>query len=225
MKSCLSKFLVIFLASVACIAVAYFWYTKSTPLPVYSPAQVNPILVDKEVRFDKKHKVQYFELYDQHGNITDSTFLEGKVHVADFFFTTCQTICPIMSGKMERVASKMEPSSDIRFLSFSVIPEEDSIPALDAYAQAYGVNYHQWRLLTGDKQKIYALARKSYFTLKPTEVGQGDGGSSDFIHTNNFVLVDSRQRIRGYYDGTSDLEMDRLLKDIEILLKEEKSAK
>jgi protein SCO1/2 len=126
---------------------------------------------------------------------------------------------------MESVASKFDPSDDIRFLSFSVIPEEDSVEALNAYAQAYGVNYDQWRLLTGDKEVIYELARKSYFTLKPTEVGKGDGGTSDFIHTNNFVLIDSRQRIRGYFDGTSDLDMERLLKDIEILQEEEQKRK
>ncbi|NNC83953.1 MAG: SCO family protein [Flavobacteriales bacterium] len=222
MKSCLTKALVVFLAASAVVAVAYFWYQKSNPLPVYSPAQVNPILVDEDVRFNKNHRVEYFSLSDQTGGTTDSTFLTGKIHVADFFFTTCQTICPIMSGKMDYVASQFSTEDDLRFLSFSVLPEEDSIPALAAYATAYGVDDGQWRLLTGDRKKIYQLARRSYFTLKPAEVGEGDGGKSDFIHTNNFVLVDSQQRIRGYYDGTSDLEMNRLISDIELLLEEEK---
>jgi protein SCO1/2 len=106
--------------------------------------------------------------------------------------------------------------------SFSVIPEEDTPEVLKAYADSYGVNHEQWHLITGDKAEIYNLARKSYFTLKKAEVGQGDGGSSDFIHTNNFVLVDGKKRIRGYYDGTSAEDIDRLIEDVENLLNEKK---
>ncbi len=223
MKSCVSKTLFIAVSAISIIAVAYYFNTRSESLPVFSPWQVNPVLVDEDVRMNKKHRVAKFELFDQYGNITDSTFTEGNVHVADFFFTTCQTICPIMSGKMESVASQFDPTKDnLRFVSFTVIPEEDTVEALGAYAEAYGVNYDQWRLLTGAKETIYDLARKSYFTLKPAEVGQGDGGASDFIHTNNFVLVDSNQRLRGYYDGTSDADMKRLVQDLKKLLREEK---
>lgn len=221
MNSCLSKGLIIAVSAGAIIAVAYYFNTKSKSLPIFSPWQVNPELVDEDVRMKSKHRVSYFSLPDQNGNLTDSTFTEGKIHVADFFFTTCQTICPIMSGKMSDVASRFNPDEDLRFLSFSVIPEEDSVEVLNAYAKAYGINYDQWRLLTGEKETIYELARKSYFTLKPAEVGEGDGGTSDFIHTNNFVLVDSKQRLRGYYDGTSDAEMERLVDDLENLLEEE----
>lgn len=225
MKSCLAKAFVILMACAACIGVAYYFFKKSKPLPVIKPSQVNPILVDESVRFDKNHTVDFFELYDQNGNLTDSSFTQGKIHVADFFFTTCQTICPIMSGKMDALAQRFDPiEDDIRFLSFSVLPDEDSIPVLHDYAVAYGVRYPQWRLLTGDKSIIYDLARTSYFTLKPAEVGQGDGGNSDFIHTNNFVLVDDQQRIRGYYDGTSDYDMDRLEQAIQQLLEEQEEV-
>ncbi len=221
MKSCFGKIIIIFLASAACIAVAYWFFSKEKSLPVYQPGQVNPELVDKELRANKNHRVSSFSLWDQEGNTTDSTFTQGKAHVADFFFTTCQTICPRMSASMELVSSEFSPEDDIRFLSFSVIPEEDSIPALQEYAIGYNVDYANWRLLTGPKKEIYDLARKSYFTLKPTEVGQGDGGVSDFIHTNNFVLVDKQNRIRGYYDGTSVLEMKKLSKDIKNLLNDD----
>jgi protein SCO1/2 len=219
MNSCLGKIIITVLASIACIAVAYWVFSREKNLPIYEPGQVNPELVDAEIRGSKNHRVQNFKLWDQNGNVTDSTFTQGKIHVADFFFTTCQSICPRMSASMESVSSEFDPvKDDVRFLSFSVIPEEDSIPALKNYAIGYNVNYANWRLLTGAKEDIYSLARKSYFTLKPSEVGQGDGGMSDFIHTNNFVLVDRDKRIRGYYDGTSVLDMKRLSKDVKNLL-------
>lgn len=221
MNSCLSKILITSLASVACIAVAYWVFSKEKTLPIYEPGQVNPELVDRNVRLVKGHRVSNFSLWDQKGNITDSSFTGGHVHVADFFFTTCQTICPIMSASMETVSSEFDLNDDVRFLSFSVIPEEDSIPVLRDYAIGYNVDYANWRLLTGAKEDIYSLARRSYFTLKPTEVGNGDGGQGDFIHTNNFVLVDRQKRIRGYYDGTSVLDMKRLTKDIRNLLNDE----
>jgi protein SCO1/2 len=221
MNSCLGKIIITFLASVACIAVAYWVFSKEKTLPIYEPGQVNPELVDKDVRLVKDHRVGNFSLWDQKGNVTDSSFTGGYVHVADFFFTTCQTICPIMSASMEIVSSEFDPDDDVRFLSFSVIPEEDSIPVLRDYAIGYNVNYANWRLLTGAKEDVYSLARKSYFTLKPIEVGMGDGGKGDFIHTNNFVLVDRQKRIRGYYNGTSVLDMKRLSKDIRNLLNDE----
>jgi protein SCO1 len=220
MKGCLNKGLIIFLFTGMCIAVAYYFNTKEKALPVLSPRQVNPLLVDKELRDRINHKVSGFQFTDQEGNSTDSLFVQGKIHVADFFFTTCQTICPIMTGKMGIVQERFKENENVRFLSFSVLPEQDSASVLSSYASAYEIPYNQWRLLTGERKDIYSLARRSYFTLKPAETGQGDGGMSDFIHTNNFVLVDDRAQIRGYYDGTSDLEMDRLTKDIKSLLKE-----
>lgn len=211
MSSYISRLIIVALATGICIGVAYYFLSKPKNVPVIQPSKVNPILVDESVRGAKDHRVAHFALHDQEGNITDSTFTAGKLHVADFFFTTCQTICPIMSGKMDDLAQRFDPEDDdIRFLSFSVLPEEDSVAVLHDYAQAYGVRYAQWRLLTGSRADIYALARKSYFTLKPAEVGEGDGGTSDFIHTNNFVLVDEQGRIRGYFDGTSDFDIDRL---------------
>jgi protein SCO1/2 len=221
MKGCVTKGLIVFLFTALCIGASYYLSTRKGPLPVIEPSQVNPILVDESLRSSWNHTVSGFELQDQNGAITDSSYVEGKIHVADFFFTTCQTICPIMSGKMGVLQSEFADDDRVRFLSFSVLPEQDSVPVLKAYADAYEVPYAQWRLLTGQREDIYSLARKSYFTLKPTEVGQGDGGLSDFIHTNNFVLVDSQSRVRGYYDGTSDRDIDRLKKDIERLLKEE----
>ena len=220
MKGCVTKGIIVLLFTGICIAVAYYFNSKEKALPVLSPAQVNPMLVDKSLRNVTEHKVKGFTFTDQEGHSTDSLFVQGKIHVADFFFTTCQTICPIMTGKMGVVQEKFKDNEQVKFLSFSVLPEQDSVAVLKEYATAYEVPYTQWRLLTGSRTEIYSLARKSYFTLKPAETGQGDGGISDFIHTNNFVLVDAKAQIRGYYDGTSDLEMERLEKDIKNLLVE-----
>ncbi|MDA0713860.1 MAG: SCO family protein [Bacteroidetes bacterium] len=221
MKGCVTKGLIVFLFTALCIGASYYLSTRKGPLPVIGPRQVNPLLVDESLRNTKDHLVSGFRLLDQEGAFTDSTFVSGRIHVADFFFTTCQTICPIMSGKMGALQEEFAKEDRVRFLSFSVLPEQDSVPVLKSYAQAYGIPYSQWRLLTGQRDNIYALARKSYFTLKPTEVGKGDGSVSDFIHTNNFVLVDGESRVRGYYDGTSDRDMERLKEDIKRLLKEE----
>lgn len=220
MKSCLSNLAIVALASAAIISVAYYYYSREEPLPKIEPRQLDRSLVDPSMITASDHRVSGFSLIDQTGGALDSSFVQDKIYVADFFFTTCQTICPRMTGKMGVVADHFSDNEQLRFLSFSVIPEEDTPELLSAYANAYGIRDEQWRLLTGEKSAIYELARKSYFTLKPAEAGQGDGGTSDFIHTNNFVLVDKEKKIRGYYDGTSDLDIERLIKDLDRLIEE-----
>jgi len=215
------KRLAIILFSFAiCVAVAYYFLSQEAPLPIYEATDINTELVDASVRQAGPHRIGEWSLLDQHGNVTTEKDVEGKIYVTDFFFTTCQSICPIMSGQMWRVSEAFKDDERVHFRSFSVIPEEDSVAVLNEYAQAYGINYDRWRLLTGDKKEIYGLARQSFFTLKEAEVGQGDGGKSDFIHTNNFVLVDWEDRIRGYYDGTSVKSIDNLILDLGKLLRE-----
>ena len=195
--------------------------TPEKRLKIFNPVDVNPVLVDDSLKnIAKNHRVSGFELFDQEGNVTNDAFLEEKVYIADFFFTTCQTICPVMQSQMSRAANLLQDEDQVRFISFSVTPQIDSVPLLKAYADQLEIDYEQWRLLTGEKKQIYDLARKSYFALKPAETGKGDGGVSDFIHTNNFVLVDKNKRIRGYYDGTSTEDVDRLIDEVEILLRE-----
>lgn len=209
----LIAFSIIFIAGVI---IAYF-VQKKDRLPIYNPSDINPSLVDESVRkLDHGHRIQQFTLINQVGDtITEKNF-EGKIYVADFFFTRCGGICPKMSKQMDRAARELKEEKDVMFLSHSVTPEADSVPVLADYAELYGADPEQWMLVTGDKKEIYDLARKFYFAV--TSNGKGD--STDFIHTENFILIDKEKRIRGFYDGTSSKEVDKLIDDIHILLKE-----
>lgn len=199
------------------IAVAYKMIKEDRVLPIFSPAQINPDLVDESKQdVTKGHKIADFSLIDQEGNPFNNKQLEGYYYVADFFFTTCPTICPDMSGQLQRVQKKYADDNDFLIVSHTVQPEIDSAAVLKEYAERYEANPEKWIFLTGDKKVIYNLARKSYFAA----VTEGDGGPDDFIHTENFVLVDKEKRIRGFYDGTSKSSVDQLITDIEILAQE-----
>ncbi len=161
----------------------------------------------------RNHKVLDFSLIDQNGDtITQEDYL-NKIYVTDFFFTRCMTICPIMTTNMEKLQAEFINDDDIMFLSHSVTPDIDSVSVLREYADKKGVIDAKWHITTGDKKHIYELARKSYFAV----LDEGDGGLQDFIHTENFVLVDKKRRIRGYYDGTDIEDIQRLIDDIYIL--------
>ena len=198
----------------------FVFYTLLSPkkrLPVYSPIDVNPRLVDASLHHVKKnHRIADFELYNQNGDtVTEATF-ENKIYVADFFFTRCATICPVMTTNMNALQAAFLKDTDVLLLSHSVTPVMDSIPILRDYANYKGVIDGKWHLVTGAKKQIYTLARKSYFAV----LDEGDGGSQDFIHTEQFVLVDKKRRIRGYYDGTDPNEVARIIEDIAILKEE-----
>lgn len=199
------------------IIVVYQMFLDKPVLKIYQPTDINPQLVDDEVRkVGMHHRIADFELTDQQGETVTNADFEGKIYVADFFFTTCPSICPKMTKNMGLIADEVADNDMIRFLSHSVTPDVDSVPVLAAYADEKGMNYDQWRLVTGSKVQIYDLARKSYFAATT----EGDGGPNDFIHTENFVLIDPDRRIRGFYDGTSADEMDRLRRDIDVLQNE-----
>ena len=199
----------------------YFSQPKEKPLPIINPIDLNEEMVDPELlRIGQGHTIGSFSFRDQNGRkITDKT-VKGKVYVVEYFFTTCGTICPKMNMQMQRVQGAYKGDNRIKILSFTVDPDTDSVEQMKRYAQQHGANDQQWHFLTGEKADLYALARKSFFVLKPAEAeNQGDVGG-DFIHTNNFVLVDQRMRIRGYYDGTSTEEVDKLIRDMQRLLEE-----
>jgi protein SCO1/2 len=199
----------------------YFSQPKEKPLPIINPIDLNEEMVDPELlRIGQGHTIGSFSFRDQNGlKITDKT-VKGKVYVVEYFFTTCGTICPKMNMQMQRVQAAYKGDNRIKILSFTVDPDTDSVEQMKRYAKQHGANDQQWHFLTGEKADLYALARKSFFVLKPAEAeNQGDVGS-DFIHTNNFVLVDQRMRIRGYYDGTSTEEVDKLIRDMQRLLEE-----
>ncbi|MCB0794574.1 MAG: SCO family protein [Flavobacteriales bacterium] len=205
-------FLAIFIAAV----VVGWRLLEHRELPVFHPKQLDPRLVDPAVRNDPApHKVSDFLLTDQLGRQVSAAGVAGKVRVVDFFFTTCATICPKMTGQMARVQEAFRRDDRVLLLSHSVTPEMDSVEVLAAYAELHDVDPGRWLLLTGDRAQIYSLARRSYFAA----LDQGDGGPDDFVHTENFVLVDPEGRIRGFYDGTSKGDVDRLIADIGLLLK------
>lgn len=206
---------VVMLILSAIIITVIYSILKPTPnLPVFQPDMVNAELVDSTKQYVKKyHTIADFALLNQNGDTITQNDYEGKIYVADFFFTTCPTICPIMTDNMVKLQEQLKNNSNVKLLSHSVTPQIDSVPVLKAYAVKKGVNDNKWNLVTGDKKQIYDLARKSYLVAKD----QPYGGQYDMIHTENFVLVDTKKRIRGFYDGTNWEEMEQLLKDIKIL--------
>ena len=201
--------------SAAAITLFYKILKPVETLPIYQPAEVNEKLVDSSViHVSKYHKISDFELINQNGQKITQEFYSNKIYVADFFFTTCQDICPIMTKNMYKLQEELKNDNDILFLSHTVIPEVDTVQQLKKYSIENKVDDSKWNLVTGDKKQIYNLARKSYLAVEDTEYGE-----FDMLHTENFILIDKKRQIRGFYDGTSDLEIDRLLYDIEILKK------
>ena len=202
--------------SIVIITVFYNILNVEKPLPILQPNRVDKSLVDSSLHDTKKyHTVSDFKLIDQNGDtITQKTY-ENKIYVADFFFTTCPSICPIMTDEMHRIQQQLIKDDDVLLLSHSVTPEIDSVEQLKRYATKNNVNDRKWHLVTGDRKQIYDLARKSYLVVK-------DDGSEPYgmIHTENFALIDKKRQIRGLYDGTSRASVDSLLKDIQKLKKE-----
>ena len=214
------KFAIFFSILSAIILVLFYFALKPKKrLPIYAPGKnVNLTLVDSTVAHIKKnHTIANFSFLNQNGKIITSKDYEGKIYVADFFFTTCGTICPIMTGNMKKIQQATLLDNEIKLLSHSVMPNIDTVAQLKRYAKEKGVIGKKWNLVTGSKEEIYNLARKSYLVAKyePTEKDL-----LNIIHTENFVLVDKKRRIRGFYDGTNDEEIEKLLEDIEILKEE-----
>ena len=184
-------------------------------LPIYNPTDFNPKLVDKSIRnVSDNHRVKDFNLINQNGIKVSSKDYENKIYVVDFFFTSCPSICPIMTNNMLLIQEEFFQNNNIMLLSMSVTPEIDNVEVLKKYAIEKGVIDSKWNITTGSKKHIYELARKSYFAV----LDQGDGGLQDFIHTPNFILVDTKKQIRGIYDGTVENEISRLIQDINILV-------
>jgi protein SCO1/2 len=212
------KFLVVL--SVVSAIILILFYNALLPvkkLPVYQPAMVNFELVDSTIQHQKKfHRIADFSLTNQNGKTITQNNFGGKIYVADFFFTTCPTICIAMTENLLKVQEKIKNNPNVMLLSHSVTPEIDSIAQLKKYALEKGVIDQKWHLVTGEKKVIYELARKSYLAVKE----DGDGGDYDMIHTENFILIDPQRRVRGFYDGTDLEEIKRLLEELEILIQE-----
>jgi protein SCO1/2 len=200
--------------------ILYLFYTALKPaktLPIYNPADVNPELVDSTVQYiSKYHTIADFSFVNQNGKTITQKDYRGKIYVADFFFTTCGSICPKMTANLFEVQKAIINNPKVMLLSHTVFPEVDNVSILKAYAIKNGVDDSKWNLVTGDKKEIYTMARKSYLAVKmgkPNEL-------YDMVHTENFVLVDAKSRVRGFYDGTKEEDIQKLITDINFLSNE-----
>ncbi len=186
-----------------------------TPLPFYNAADFTPEWIEEsDPAYNEIHTIDAFSLTNQEGETVKNTSLEGSIYVADFFFTICPSICPKMTSNLTRIQKAFTPDQ-VKIASFSVMPWVDSVSVLKNYAEVKDIYSEQWHLLTGETETIYKLARQSFFAEK--EIGL-DKSSDEFLHTENFILVDIKGRIRGVYNGTLPIEMSRLQQDIKTLL-------
>jgi protein SCO1/2 len=205
--------------SAVTITLFYNALKPEKELPIFNPSDVNPELVDSTIQYvSKYHTIADFSFTNQNGETVTQKDYEGKIYVADFFFTTCQTICPMMTNNMLDVQKAFLNNDKVKILSHTVTPEIDSVPVLKKYALDKGVDDKMWNMVTGDKKDIYYIARKSYLAVKtgkPEEM-------YDMVHTENFVLVDAKRRVRGFYDGTKKEDIQRLIEDVNWLLESEK---
>jgi len=212
----------IFILSIAVVSIAaiLMFYNVLKPeekLPIYQPNMVSFQLVDSTVQHVKRfHKIKDFSLVNQNGEKVTNENYRDKIYIADFFFTTCQGICPIMKENMIILQDEYKDDDQVYLLSHTVTPEIDTKEVLKKYSLEKGVIDSKWNLVTGDKKQIYNLARKSYLVAEDIEESE----LFEMIHTENFVLVDPERRIRGFYDGTDQESMNALIYDIKVLKKE-----
>ena len=193
------------------------------PLPFFNHPDWTPAWINKEDSgYNQIHSIPSFSFKDQEGKNFTEANVEGKIYVANFFYTKCRGICPKMTTNMSLLQEAYKNDSTIVLLSHSVTPEIDSIAVLKNYAILNKVDSKKWHLLTGDKNEIYALAKQQYFA--GDSVGFYQTGN-EFLHTENFILVDQKRRIRGVYNGTLLLEIDRIKEDIQTLKLELASPK
>ena len=186
-------------------------------LPIYTPADLDPDWVDPSLKNSTDpHIVNDFEFINQDGILVNEQTVEGKIYIAEFFFTTCPGICPTLTKHTKKIQNEFMDDNDILILSHTVYPEHDSVAVLHAFAEQNNINSTKWHLLTGSKQDIYTISQKGYFAISY----QPDLSSDGFIHTENVVLVDKHRRLRGIYNGTNAHEMNRLIEDIYLLKKE-----
>ena len=187
-------------------------------LPYYNEPDFTPIFLDETDSIDKKikHKISDFSFLNQDSVLITEKSIEGKIHVANFIFTKCGVVCPVLTRNLKIVSDSLQERNDIIFLSYSVTPWIDSPSVLKNYQRRNKIKNPNWHFLTGNKTQMYNLARKSYFAEE--DIGFKKD-SSEFLHTEHFILVDKNKRIRGIYNGTLSLEMQQLQEDIISLLK------
>lgn len=212
-----TKFSILSLIAIALI------FSQCTPgegqkksLPILGNKHVEEVVKDgKTVEDTVYHRIADFSFVNQEGKTITNEDVKGKVYVADFFFTTCPTICPIMKKEMLRVLDAFQDNPDFKILSHTIDPSHDTQEVLHDYAEKLGIeNDKTWNFLTGDPQKIYEIGQTSYLTTAMEDQAEPGG----FLHSGAFVLVDQNGHIRGVYDGTKTDQVDRLINDIPLLL-------
>ena len=202
--------------------ISAFNRSKDNRLKIYNPNDINPTLVDNSIQDVRKdHVIGDFSLLNQLGDTITKKDIEGKIAVVDFFFTTCGGICPKMTSQLKRVQDEFTGDENLKILSHTVNPKIDSVEVMYKYANRFGADSTQWWFLTGSKEQLYTMARKSYLVVPDKADPNFDhGDESDFIHTENFVIIDPIGQIRGIYDGTVEAEVSELIRDIYDLKKE-----
>lgn len=195
--------------------IVWYFVAKKESRPSHYLAYFGPKNALK-VNDTTYHFIPDFEFTSQYNEKVNQETVKNKIYVTEYFFTTCKSICPIMNKNLEKVSAEFKDKPDFLILSHTVDPETDSVPVLLEYAKLKAVNSKSWLFVTGSKQKLYELARKGYLL----NAEEGNGGEGDFIHTQNFALIDKERHIRGFYDGTDSLEINRLIKEINLLYKE-----
>lgn len=198
--------------------------SENNRLRVINPSDVNPKLVDPSLQeVTKDHSIGNFSFENQLGDTITRSDVEGKIFVTNFFFTTCAGICPTMSNEMKRIQNEFIDDPAFMILSHTVNPSIDTVETLYKYAGRYKADSSKWWFLTGTKKDLYLMARKSYLIVPDKEDPDFEhGGESDFLHTENFALIDPDGRIRGMYDGTNTNDVDELIRDVYDLKKEYK---
>lgn len=187
-------------------------------LPYYSEASFTPNWFDNPEDVPNNfHHIKQFTLTNQNGKSVTEKTVDGKICVVDFFFTTCPGICRKMTKNMLLLQDAFEGDSDVLLLSHTVTPERDSVGQLKAYAEIKGIKDKNWHLLTGDRKLIYDLGRNYYFAEEDLGVGKDE---HDFLHTENFILIDQNRRIRGIYNGLNKNDIEQIIADIKTLKKE-----
>lgn len=191
---------------------------KTKTLPFYNSEEFTPEwIVKSDSKYKEVHTIAPFEFTNQNGEKVTNKDFEGKIYIADFFFTTCPSICPILAKNMSSIQEDYKNDNDIMLLSHSVMPWVDTLEKIKDYSIEQKAIDNKWHLVTGDRDKIYDIARNSYFADEDFKKTKDE---SEFIHTENFVLIDKKGRIRGVYNGTLALDVQRLKRHIEILKKE-----
>ena len=195
-----------------CSIVFYFGCTEkksSVLLPIYGEKKI----ISGDTIY---HQIASFNLTNQIGQVVNQNTTKNKIYIANFFFATCQSICPMMSNQLQEVQKAFLADDSVLILSHSVNPLHDTVAVLSNYADTYGVKTNKWHLLTGNKKQIYDLAKTSYLV----NAFEDDGSPEGFLHSELFLLIDKKARIRGMYDGTNTSEVKKLIEDVKLLKQE-----